>query len=76
MEGGLSRRAGADRFAVAAATAVRCVKDWRATGAARAKAKGGDLRSRRIEVWGHVSRYGAFDLDMERRLDLDLLAAA
>jgi TnpA family transposase len=27
-------------------------------------------------VWGHVSPYGAFDLDMEQRLDLDLLAAA
>lgn len=27
-------------------------------------------------VWGHVSPYGAFDLDMERRLDLDLLATA
>jgi len=27
-------------------------------------------------VWGHVSPYGAFDLDMEQRLDLDLPAAA
>ena len=27
-------------------------------------------------VWGHVSLYGAFDLDMEQRLDLDLPAAA
>ncbi len=27
-------------------------------------------------VWGRVSPYGAFDLDMERRLDLDVLAAA
>jgi len=27
-------------------------------------------------VWGHVSPYGAFDLDMEQRLDLDVLAAA
>ncbi len=27
-------------------------------------------------VWGHVSPYGAFDLDMERRLDLDVFAAA
>jgi len=27
-------------------------------------------------VWGHVNPYGAFDLDMEQRLDLDVLAAA
>ena len=27
-------------------------------------------------VWGHVSPYGAFDLDMARRLDLDLRGAA
>lgn len=27
-------------------------------------------------VWGHVSPYGAFDLDMEQRLDLDLPVAA
>jgi hypothetical protein len=27
-------------------------------------------------VWGQVSPYGAFDLDMDARLDLDILAAA
>jgi Tn3 transposase DDE domain len=27
-------------------------------------------------VWGHVSPYGAFDLDMDRRLDLELREAA
>ena len=27
-------------------------------------------------VWGHVSPYGAFDLDMDRRLDLELKEAA
>ena len=27
-------------------------------------------------VWGHISPYGAFDLDMEQRLDLDVMAAA
>jgi hypothetical protein len=27
-------------------------------------------------VWSHVSPYGAFDLDMKQRLDLDVLAAA
>jgi hypothetical protein len=27
-------------------------------------------------VWSHVSPYGTFDLDMARRLDLDLQEAA
>jgi len=35
-----------------------------------------DLRALTPLVWGHVSPYGAFDLDMEQRLDLDVLAAA
>jgi transposase len=51
VEGGMSRRAAADRFGVAAASAIRWVRDWRATGAIRAKTKGGDLRSHRIEAY-------------------------
>ena len=35
-----------------------------------------DLRALTPLVWGHVSPYGAFDLDMEQRLDLDGLVAA
>jgi TnpA family transposase len=35
-----------------------------------------DSRALTPLVWGHVSPYGAFDLDMEQRLDLDMLAAA
>jgi len=27
-------------------------------------------------VWGHVSPYGVFELDMDSRLDLELKAAA
>ncbi len=27
-------------------------------------------------LWAHVSPYGAFDLDMKRRLDIDLKEAA
>jgi hypothetical protein len=27
-------------------------------------------------VWGHVSPYGAFDLDLEQRLDLEVREAA
>jgi transposase len=54
VEGGMSRRAAADRFGVAAASAIRWVREWRATGATRAKAKGGDLRSQRIEAYRSV----------------------
>ena len=32
--------------------------------------------SRRVAAWGHISPYGAFDLDMGQRLDLDILTAA
>ena len=35
-----------------------------------------DARALTPLVWGHVSPYGAFDLDLEQRLDLDMLAAA
>ena len=35
-----------------------------------------DFRGLTPLVWGHVSPYGAFDLDMERRLDLELREAA
>ena len=35
-----------------------------------------DLRALTPLVWGHVSPYGAFDLDMKQRLDLDVLAVA
>jgi TnpA family transposase len=35
-----------------------------------------DARGLTPLVWGHVSPYGAFDLDMEQRLDLELREAA
>ena len=35
-----------------------------------------DARGLTPLVWGHVSPYGAFDLDMEQRLDLDDLQEA
>jgi Tn3 transposase DDE domain len=35
-----------------------------------------DARGLTPLVWGHVSPYGTFDLDMEQRLDLDLREAA
>jgi transposase len=54
VEGGMSRRAAAERFEVAAASAIRWVREWRATGATRAKPKGGDLRSHRIEAYRDI----------------------
>ncbi len=35
-----------------------------------------DTRALTPLVWGHVRPYGAFDLDMVRRLDLDALPPA
>ena len=53
-EAGLSRRAAAERFGVAVASAVRWVSAFRTTGATAAKSKGGDLRSHRIEAFRAV----------------------
>lgn len=54
VEGGLSRRAAGRRFGVGAASAVRWVREWRENGSTRAKPQGGDMRSRRIEVYRDV----------------------
>lgn len=52
VDGGLSRRAAADRFGVSAASAIRWGREWRESGATRAKPQGGDKRSQRIEACG------------------------
>lgn len=49
VEGGMSRHAAAERFGISVASAVRFVKQWRESGATKAKRLGGDQRSRRIE---------------------------
>jgi transposase len=49
VEEGMSRRAAAERFGISVASAVRFVKEWRQSGATKAKPQGGDQRSRRIE---------------------------
>lgn len=49
VEGGMSRHAAAERFGISVASAVRFVKEWRESGATRAKRVGGDQRSRHIE---------------------------
>lgn len=51
VDGGMSRRAAAKRFGVAAASAVRWVRAWRTTGVKHAKPQGGDKRSHRIEAY-------------------------
>ena len=47
---GMSRRASAERFGVAASTVVKWVRRWRETGTWAARPQGGDKRSERIEV--------------------------
>ena len=54
VEGGMSRNAAAARFGVAVSTAVRWMAAWRESGATKAKPKGGDLRSQRIEAYRDV----------------------
>ena len=48
---GMSCRAAADRFGVAASTAVKLVRRWRDTGTSAPRPQGGDKRSDRIEVY-------------------------
>nr|WP_256869026.1 helix-turn-helix domain-containing protein [Sphingobium lactosutens] len=71
VDGGLSRRAAAERFGVAAASAVRWVREWRETGSTRAKPQGGDMRSRRIEAYRDVI-LGA----IEEQVDITLVELA
>ena len=54
VDSGMSRRAAAARFGVAAASAVRWVKAWRTTGTAQPRQQGGDRRSHRIEAFRAV----------------------
>ncbi len=54
VDGGLSRNAAARRFGVGISTAIRWVREWRSTGVATAKPKGGDLRSHRVEAFREV----------------------
>ena len=47
---GLSCRAAAERFGVAASTAVKWVRRWRDTGVVAPRPQGGDRRSGRVEA--------------------------
>ena len=50
VDAGMSRRAAADRFGVAASAAIKWHELWRRTGAVEARPQGGDTRSHRIEA--------------------------
>lgn len=60
VDEGMSCRAAAQRFGVAAATVIRWYDQWRSTGSYAAKAQGRDTRSRRIEIrcW-RCTKHGA-----------------
>lgn len=49
VEGGMSRRAAAERYGVAPSMAVKWHRLWRETGSVAPRAQGGDKRSERIE---------------------------
>ena len=71
VEAGMSRRAAAERFGVAVASAIRWVHAWRTTGATRARPQGGDHRSFRIEAYKDVIL-----ASIEARVDITLVELA
>ena len=50
VDAGMSRRAAADRFGVAASAAIKWHELWRRTGSVEPRPQGGDKRSDRIEA--------------------------
>jgi transposase len=50
VDGGMTCRSAADRFGVAASTAIKWVQQWRRTGSFHPRPRGGDNRSHRIEA--------------------------
>ncbi len=50
VEDGMSRRAAAARFGIAASTAIKWVDQWCRTGDVRPRPQGGDYRSHRVEA--------------------------
>jgi len=51
VEGGMSRRAAAERFGVAISTAIRWVERWRTSGSHQPDRQGGDYRSHHVEAY-------------------------
>ena len=50
VDGGMTRRAAAERFGVAPSTAIKWVQQWRRVGHVDPRPLGGDKRSHRIEA--------------------------
>lgn len=50
VDGGMSRRSAAERFGVAASTAIKLVGQWRRDGDVTPRGQGGDRRSHRLEA--------------------------
>ena len=50
VDGGMSRRAAANRYGIAVSTAIKWLQVWCRTGSYQPRAQGGDKRSRRIEA--------------------------
>lgn len=71
VEGGLSRRAAADRFGVAASSAVRWLREWHESGMRSARRQGGDTRSGRIEAYRDVILEA-----VEKQVDITLVELA
>jgi transposase len=71
VDAGLSRRAAAERFGVAVASATRWVREWRESGATCAKPQGGDRRSCRIEAYREVILAA-----VEQQVDITLVELA
>jgi transposase len=67
VEAGASRRQAAARFGVSVSSAIRWVRRWRDRGEVRAKPRGGDRRSGRIEA-----QAGFLLGQVERRPDVTL----
>jgi transposase len=52
VEGGMLRRAAAERFGIGPSTAIKWVQRWRETGSRAPQRSGGDVRSHRIDAYG------------------------
>ena len=54
VDGGMSRRAAANRFGIGPSTAVKWVQRWRETGSWAPRRSGGDVRSHRVDAYGEA----------------------
>ena len=54
VDGGMSRRAAANRFGIGPSTAVKWVQRWRETGSWAPRRSGGDVSSHRVDAYGEA----------------------